>query len=509
MFKAVIRSKVDTFQTFDLHRDAIQAAEYGYLEILQWYVDHGNSCMFNPVTLEGAALNGHIHVIKWAYDSGYPVGCNVLDKAALNGHINILKWAFESTFIISDEKICENAALNGHLECLMYAKDMGVKFCSDKCTKNAAINSHLHILKWVVENGMILSETICPIAARNGRLDILQFARLNGCGWFHNISVPDVASEHGYLHILKWSHENGAEIWPDACINGALKGGHLDIVIWLYQEFQLPRGFCIVELASCYRNNMHIINWVISNGYRCNVNKTTVCANAARKGDLQTLKWARSEGFTWDEKVCTNSAAHGHLEVLQWARENGCPLDASALQLATYNGHYDVTVWLYEHGCPIDNETFSATFINVYTERGYLDILKFIKYKLNISLHKDVWNCAVTGGHINILEWLISEKCQVSTNGYCIAAGKMNIEVLKWFDDNHIEIPHDVFQDVLNGSIKSGKQNVEILNWLTERKGVRFDKSILIYMFRYCYSYKDVKDYTLQWALKKGHYFKA
>ena len=162
MFKAVIRSKVDTFQTFDLHRDAIQAAEYGYLEILQWYVDHGNSYMFNPVTLEGAALNGHLHIIQWAYDSGYPVGCNVLENAALNGHIHILKFAFESTFIIRDGKICSNAALNGHLECLLYAIDIGLHFCSLDVTENAAINSHLHILKWAVDNDMTLSNGICP-----------------------------------------------------------------------------------------------------------------------------------------------------------------------------------------------------------------------------------------------------------------------------------------------------------------------------------------------------------
>ena len=277
MFKAVIRSQVDTFQALDLHRDAIQAAEYGYLDILKWYIDNGNSCMFNPITLEGAALNGHLHVIQWAYESGYPVGCNVLEKAALNGHIHILKWALESTFIITNEKICENAALNGHLECLMYARDMGVKFCSRKCTKNAAINSHLHILKWAVENGLILSDCICRVAAGNGRLDVLEFASINETIRLRKQGVPEMASEHGHLHILKWAHENGDIIWSDKCIKLALKGGHIDVVIWLCQKYQLPREFCIVEIASSYGNNMHIINWVVLSGYQYNIHKKIVC----------------------------------------------------------------------------------------------------------------------------------------------------------------------------------------------------------------------------------------
>ena len=47
---------------------------------------------------------------------------------------------------------CANAALNGHLEMLKWARENGCDWNSDTCA-NAAINGHLEVLKWARENG--------------------------------------------------------------------------------------------------------------------------------------------------------------------------------------------------------------------------------------------------------------------------------------------------------------------------------------------------------------------
>jgi len=47
------------------------------------------------------------------------------------------------------------------------------------------------------------------------------------------------------------------------------------------------------------------------------------CADAARGGHLDVLKWARENGAPWNEQTCANAAAGGYLEVLKWAREHG------------------------------------------------------------------------------------------------------------------------------------------------------------------------------------------
>ena len=51
------------------------------------------------------------------------------------------------------------------------------------------------------------------------------------------------------------------------------------------------------------------------------------CEEAAKRGWLWWLQWARANGCEWDRRTCTYAALTGHLEVLKWARANGCEWD--------------------------------------------------------------------------------------------------------------------------------------------------------------------------------------
>jgi len=95
----------------------------------------------------------------------------------------------------------------------------------------------------------------------------------------------------GYLNIIQWARKNGCGWNYQACALAAL-GGHLDI-----------------------------LRWMRSNG--CKWDYST-CSNAALGGHLEILKWARENGCEWDSQTCSNAVLGGHLEILKWARENGC-----------------------------------------------------------------------------------------------------------------------------------------------------------------------------------------
>ena len=45
------------------------------------------------------------------------------------------------------------------------------------------MNGHLEILKWARANGCPWNEKTCSHAAMNGHLDILEWARDNGCSY--------------------------------------------------------------------------------------------------------------------------------------------------------------------------------------------------------------------------------------------------------------------------------------------------------------------------------------
>ena len=47
----------------------------------------------------------------------------------------------------------------------------------------------------------------CRRAAENGHLDVLQWARENGCEWDYWTCCR--AADNGHLYVLKWARENG------------------------------------------------------------------------------------------------------------------------------------------------------------------------------------------------------------------------------------------------------------------------------------------------------------
>ena len=72
-----------------------------------------------------------------------------------------------------------------------------------------ASKGYLEILKWARENGCNWDSLTCSFAAENGHLNVLQWARENGCYW--NSDTCYGAAKGGHLEVLKWARENGCD----------------------------------------------------------------------------------------------------------------------------------------------------------------------------------------------------------------------------------------------------------------------------------------------------------
>ena len=175
----------------------------------------------------------------------------------------------------------------------------------------------------------------CQFAAGGG-LEVLRWARQNGCPWDEFVS--GAAAKRGRLEVLRWAHENGCP-WDEMTCANAAEGGHLETL-------RAPRGCPWDCEASIY---------------------------AARNGHLRVLQWARANGCPWEAATCAHAAEGGHVEVLRWARES-VPLEPRAfcaarrgqrmlLQWAHGNprarsaggrgrAHTRCRPYLIEHGCP-------------------------------------------------------------------------------------------------------------------------------------------------------------
>jgi hypothetical protein len=78
----------------------------------------------------------------------------------------------------------------------------------------------------------------------------------------------------------------------------------------------------------------------------------TFTSEAAVRGHLEVLKWAREDGCPWDaERSCAEAPWSGRLEVAKWARENGCPWDSRrCASTASKQGHTDIVQWIEARG---------------------------------------------------------------------------------------------------------------------------------------------------------------
>ncbi len=47
---------------------------------------------------------------------------------------------------------------------------------------------------------------VCKYAAKNGHLECLKYAHLNGCSWNEDTCLE--AAKNGHLECLKYAHEN-------------------------------------------------------------------------------------------------------------------------------------------------------------------------------------------------------------------------------------------------------------------------------------------------------------
>src|SRR5580698_31880 len=75
----------------------------------------------------------------------------------------------------------------------------------------------------------IKKEKFINIVAKLGYLNIIQWARENGCDW--DFRTCSCAAKGGYLEVLKWAHENGCH-WSSSTCSSAALGGHLEVLKW-------------------------------------------------------------------------------------------------------------------------------------------------------------------------------------------------------------------------------------------------------------------------------------
>ena len=184
---------------------------------------------------------------------------------------------------------------------------------------------------------------------------------------------PEDAAGLGYVNTLqhKLPYKPYSEGIEDRMWLSALKGGHLEVLKWLRSKGCLWTERVCSVAAEC--GQLEILKWLRANG--CPWDWWT-CYEAARGGHLEVLQWVRANGCPWNELTCSGAAQNGHIEVLQWARANGCPWNEHTCEEAASGGHLAILKWLRANGCPWDARTIMCAQGKMHSER-HLELLNW------------------------------------------------------------------------------------------------------------------------------------
>lgn len=164
----------------------------------------------------------------------------------------------------------------------------------------------------------------------------------------------------------------------------------------------------------------------------CPLNEYTF-SGAATGGNLEMLKWLKEHNCPHNDNAYSRAVCKNNLEILKWLKDNDYPWDFWACHYAVSHGHLEILKWCIINGCPYNKHVLYNA-----AQYGHLETVKWL-INTNISniskFDSGMYNHAVFGGQLNIIEWLQTQgyKYNDDSNIYCMAAADGgHITILKW-----------------------------------------------------------------------------
>jgi hypothetical protein len=171
----------------------IGSVKRGDIISLEWLLKN----IKTEIDLFDSALEfGQVRVLQWLKDTGRHQ-IFVTQKDYKRSHSSEQRIQYD----------CSKAAGNGHLDVLQWLKENGWPWDSWTCIL-AASGGHLKVLKWSRENGCPWNHVACQEAAREGHLNILKWLRENKCPWDRDQCL-EMSRREGRDDVANWILNQG------------------------------------------------------------------------------------------------------------------------------------------------------------------------------------------------------------------------------------------------------------------------------------------------------------
>ena len=134
------------------------AAKQGNLEMIKYCV--ANECPIGTGACTNAASGGHLECLKYLHEEvKAPWTYHTASYAAESGHLHILKYLFERKYDKYDAYACYYAAVNGHLDCLQYLHETAKAPWDSRAVRYAhLLFNQTHCVQYLLDNNCPLPE---------------------------------------------------------------------------------------------------------------------------------------------------------------------------------------------------------------------------------------------------------------------------------------------------------------------------------------------------------------
>jgi hypothetical protein len=297
-------------------------AKRGQLNILKWA--HDQDCRIDMFTVAGALKRGHPEIAEWARSLKVRIKDDMIDYAARGGCKDFIQHQIRNKNKIPTRfNAVAKAIKGGHTELAHWLLERGFKPKKDAFYE-AARKSDLKMLEKLEKHKGEMSNEALLGAVETGKMNIVQWVN-EKLQWRTDASnTLALAVAGGNLSIVKWCVKRNAARTKYA-FDIAAKKGRLDIIEYLSEVGCEMRSRAHVYAAK--NKHHHITRWLIENEPKKCPLDVEVFRDAVLMYSVDTWEYLKSYNCPWDPTVYISPVAGKKKEKILQLHALGCPFD--------------------------------------------------------------------------------------------------------------------------------------------------------------------------------------
>jgi hypothetical protein len=210
-----------------------------------------------------AARRGDVSTLTWLSRQKFSLDGRVLVEAIVHAQPHCITWALESG--LDPDTASDMLVLRMIREATVKTiQSLHVHECvpMQKVCAQAARDGRLDVIEWAYANDARGDERTCAGAGAGGHTNVLEWLRSRGCPWDKQTTYA--AAYHTNLATLRWAVEQGCE-WDAATFRYALHTGDEELLAWMLDAGCSIDRSCVEQDATTSLNP-NVLAWVRTMG---------------------------------------------------------------------------------------------------------------------------------------------------------------------------------------------------------------------------------------------------